>query len=241
MSDPTSAPVSVETDGQVTTIRFDDGKANAVSHAVMDDLNAALDRAEAAGGAVLLLGRPGRFSAGFDLSVMKDGPDAARQMVRRGAELALRLYELPLPVVAGCTGHALAMGAIMLMASDIRIGAAGDFKIGLTEVAIGMPVPIFATELARDRLSPLQFTRAVSTAAVYAPDEAVLAGYLDEVVPAEDVAAVASERATALAEGLNPTAFRATRVNARGATLQRIRATLDADIDTFEVFGDPRG
>jgi enoyl-CoA hydratase len=239
MSPENASPVTIAVEGDVAVVGFDDGKANAISSAVMDDLHAALDQAETGARAVVLAGRPGRFSAGFDLSVMKEGPDAARQLVRQGADLALRIYELPIPFVAACTGHALAMGAILLLAADVRVGAAGDFKIGLNEVAIGMPVPVFATELARDRLMARHFTRAVSMAEVYAPDDAAEAGYLDEVVPADDVVTAATAHAAALAERVNPTAFASTRANARGATIQAIRATLDDDLAGFSIASTP--
>jgi enoyl-CoA hydratase len=228
--------VTVTTDEHgVTTILLDDGKANALSHASLDLIDAALDQAQAAAGAVVIAGRPGRFCAGFDLSVMQSGPDAARGLLRRGADLALLLYEYPCPVVLGCTGHALAMGAILLLAADVRVGAAGDFKIGMNEVAIGMPVPVFATELARDRLTPRHFSAAVGLAEIYAPEEAVAAGYLDELAPADEVVGAAQAAGRLLAERVNPTAFRATRINARTATIEHIRATLDVDIAAFTI------
>jgi enoyl-CoA hydratase len=222
-------------DAGIAVVRIDDGKANAFSPTVIEALNAALDQAEAEARAVLLVGRPGRFSAGFDLSVMQEGMDAARALVRSGAELALRFYELPMPVVMACTGHALAMGVITLLAGDVRIGAEGDFKLGLNEVAIGMPVPKFATELARDRLTPRAFTRAVNLAEIHTPAQAVEAGYLDEVVAADDLLAVATERAVELADRVKPAAFALTRVNTRGATVQLIRDSLDADMALFDI------
>ena len=94
-----SEAVTYELRDRVALIQLDDGKANALSHAVIDGLHAALDRAEQEAAAVLLAGRPGRFSAGFDLSVMRQGGDAVGQLVGDGARLALRLYEFPVPVV----------------------------------------------------------------------------------------------------------------------------------------------
>jgi enoyl-CoA hydratase len=236
MTDPATAPVTVtRTDDGVTHIAIDDGKANALSPQALGLIEAGLDTAEDGGRAVLISGRPGRFSAGFDLSVMQEGPESARKLVTRGAELALRIYELPQPVVVACTGHALAMGAILLLAADLRIGAEGEFKIGLNEVAIGMPVPIFATELARDRLSPRHFLRAVNHAGVYSPTEAVEVGYLDAVAAPDDVIAVARTHAADLGERLNPIAFAATRTNVHAATAEHIRETLDADLATFSI------
>ncbi len=208
--------------GTVATLHFDDGKANALSPVAIDGLTAGLDRAEGEAEAVLLAGRPGRFSAGFDLSTMKMGPDAARGMVSAGAELLMRLYESPLPIVMACTGHALAMGAVLLLGSDFRIGAAGDFKIGLNEVSIRMTLPVFAVEIARDRLSKRHFHRSVILAEIYTPEGAVDAGYLDRVVPAERLAEDAMAEAERLA-ALPRRAFSETKLRVRGASIERIR------------------
>ena len=219
----------------VAHIAIDDGKANALSHAIIDSLNDALDRAVAPAKAIVLSGRPGRFSAGFDLSVMKGGPDAVRDLVRAGALVSMRLYELERPVVAACTGHALAAGAILLMSADVRVGAAGPFKIGLNEVAIGMPIPVFAAELARDRLSRRHLTAATALATIYDPVGAVDAGYLDTVVGPDAVVDEALARAATLAATLNLRAFAGTRATMRGAVARHVRSTLDFDIGAFFV------
>lgn len=211
----------------VAVLRLDDGKANALSPGVLDALHTALDRALAEEvGAVVLLGRPGRFSAGFDLSVMRQGPKAAIAMVGRGAELGLRLFDCPVPVVIGATGHALAMGAVLLLAADERIGAEGDFKIGLNEVAIKMTLPEFAIALAEERLSRRHLQRAINQAEIYSPREAVDAGYLDRVVPAEQVGPEAIARAQILAGMLDPKAHRETKRALRRVALERLRAAV---------------
>jgi enoyl-CoA hydratase len=99
MLEAISDAVTYELDGDVAVITFDDGKANALSHAAIDALNAALDRAAGESKAVVLVGRPGRFSAGFDLSVMNGGVDAVRALVGAGAELSVRMYMFERPVV----------------------------------------------------------------------------------------------------------------------------------------------
>jgi enoyl-CoA hydratase len=227
--------VRYELDGDVATITFDDGKANALSHAAIDAIDAALDRAQGEAKAVVLAGRPGRFSAGFDLSVMNSGEDAVRALVRAGADLTLRLYMFDVPVVAACTGHALAAGAILLMGTDVRIGAAGDFKIGMNEVAIGLPVPQFACELARDRISKRHLGAATALATIYDPAGAVDAGFLDTIVEGDAVVATARERASALAATLSGPAFRATRTILRGSIADLINAGLDRDLAGFFV------
>ncbi len=231
--------VSVSVEGPVAVARIDDGKANAITHSMIASLHGALDRAAADDGvgAVAMIGRPGKFSAGFDLSVMQSGMDPARDLLRAGGELALRIYTFPKPVVAGCTGHALAMGAILLMAVDARVGAAGAYKIGLNEVAIGMPVPRFAVELARDRLSKRHFVAAVNHAKVFTPEGAVDAGYLDELCSLDGVEDRTLECATELATTLRPAAFQLTRRFMRGELAEQLQRGMDEDMKLFEVGG----
>ena len=221
--------VQYELQDTVACIGIDDGKANALSHEVIEALHASLDRAEKEAQAVLLVGRPGRFSAGFDLGTMRAGPEAVRGLVTAGAELLLRLYTYPRPVVAACTGHALAAGALVLLASDLRVGARGDTKIGLNEVAIGMGLPIFAVEFARDRLSKRHFQRATAQAELYAPDAAVDAGYLDQVVEPDTLVDTARAEAARLAQ-LSESAFTLTRDRARATSVGLIRGTLAEDM-----------
>ncbi|MGZ4683443.1 MAG: crotonase/enoyl-CoA hydratase family protein [Acidimicrobiales bacterium] len=232
----TDAPVTYALDGNVAVIRFDDGKANVFTHAALDEIQSLLTRAEAdEAKAVVIVGRPGKFSAGFDLSVMTAGPDQARDLLRAGADLALRIYTFPMPVLLAVTGHALAMGAIVLMAADVRIGADGPFKIGLPEVEIGMPLPIFAVEFARDRLSKRHFLSAVQHARVTAPADAVDVDFLDRVVAPELVESETIAAAHDLADRLRSRAFVLTRENTRVATARAIQAGLDADMAAFEV------
>ena len=222
-----------EIDDGVAVLRLDDGKVNAFGPSTVAALEAAIDAAEASAGALVIVGRDGKFSAGFDLGVIRSGPGPARELALAGARAAMRLYGAGVPVVAACTGHALAYGAILLLASDLRIGADIDAGIGLNEVAIGLTLPVFGMELARERLSPRHLTRAIGLATVYSPAEAVEAGFLDEVVPAEELEQTALDRARALAGALDPGAFAGTRRNARGAVIDHVLATLDKDLARF--------
>jgi enoyl-CoA hydratase len=212
----------------VCCIRLDDGKANALSLARLDALAEGLERAEKEAKAVLLVGRPGCFCAGFDLKVLRQGRAPAEALVRAGMELGLRLRESPLPIVVACSGHALAMGAVLLLAADERIGAQGDFKIGLNETAIGLVLPRSAVEIARERLSKRHFERAVVQAEVYRPEQAEDAGFLDRVVAADALEAQAQQRAAALA-ALPAHAFRDNKRRALEVALTRIRAALEHD------------
>ncbi|MBM4382021.1 MAG: crotonase/enoyl-CoA hydratase family protein [Deltaproteobacteria bacterium] len=216
----------------VAVLAFDDGRANAVSHAAIDALNGSLGRAEKEAGAAVLLGRPGRFSAGFDLSVINQGIDASRALVTAGGELLVRILESDVPVVAACSGHALAMGALMLLASDYRVGARGAFKIGLNEVAIGLTLPVFALELARARIAREHLARATNLAEVYDPDGALAAGYLDRVVAPEQLEAEALAAAQPLTK-LNRAAYRGTKRKLFGPMMQHVRATLAQDMASW--------
>ena len=231
----TETAVSYELQDRVAVVTIDDGKANAISHQVAADVHDALARARDEAGAVVLAGRPGRFSAGFDLATMTSSTEAARNLLATGAELGLEIFGYPKPVVIACTGHALAMGGILLFCSDIRIGAEGSFKIGLNEVAIGMPVPRFAVDLGRDRLTKAAFTRAINLATIHDPESAVVAGFLDRVVPAEETVATAVAEAAELAERLHPDGFATTRTNCRGDLIAKIRHELATDVATFTV------
>jgi len=225
-----SDPVSLESSGGVAIVHLDDGKANALSPAVIEALGKALDQAEEAGQAVVLTGRPERFSAGFDLGVMRDGgPDAARALVAAGARLALRVARFPAPVVIACNGHALAMGAVLLVAADTRIGTEGEFKIGFNEVAIGLTTPLFLVELARARLSKRHFLRAVVQSEVYAPADATDAGFLDRAVAADALLDVAVGEAERLAK-LPRAAYLRTRARAWGAVLDEVEGSLESDL-----------
>ncbi len=221
--------VSYRLEGSTAIVQMDDGKANALSDAMIDALIAALARAEKEAAALVLTGRAERFSAGFDMRVMMSGPAAAVALLKHGVELLLGFYGTPLPVVIACSGHALAGGALLAMTGDTRIGAAGAFKIGLNEVAIGIPVPHLAMEFARDRLSKRALTRATLLAQIYTPDEAVAAGYLDQVVAADELLPRAIEEAARLG-ALNRIAYAATKQLLRRPTIDRIRATLDSDL-----------
>lgn len=224
-----SDSLTCERDGDVAILRLDDGKANALGPDLIASVSEALRRAADEAGAVVLTGRPGRFSAGFDLSVLKTGADAGRQLVTAGAELAVQIARHPTPVVAACTGHALAMGAVLLCAADHRIGTSGNFKIGFNEVAIGMTAPLFLLELAADRLSKRHLQRATIQAEIYGPDAAVDAGFLDAAVGPEELLPTALAHAQKLAQ-LPRGAYVNTRARVRGATLERIEATLADDM-----------
>ena len=208
--------LNIEQIEDIAYITVDDGKANVVSEAYSRAVNEALDYAEANAKVVVIAGRPGRFSAGFDLSVIRDGtPQAATQMRTAGARTMHRIFVHPQPVVLACTGHALAAGALILLAGDTRIGMHGDFKIGLNETAIGLPLPEYALELVKARMPVAQWTSSIIQAQVHSPGSAVSAGYLDQVVAPDRLREAALAQAQKLA-GIAGPAYATVKQRLRG-------------------------
>jgi enoyl-CoA hydratase len=215
-------------------LTMDDGKANALSFAMFEALNAGLD--QAADKVAVITGRPGKFSAGFDLSVMGQGGEATLKLLREGADLAARLMSFNTPVVLAVSGHALAMGALMCLSADYRIGIRGAYKIGLNEAAIGMTLPWFGIELARARLAGQHFNQAVGLAKIYDAPGAVEAGYLDEAV-AEDALTARSSEIAQLLSTLDMTAHRNSKARIREDFFSRYEVALQRDFDAGEILG----
>jgi enoyl-CoA hydratase len=222
--------VGYERRGPVSTLTMDDGKMNLQSIAMLEALGAALDRAQGDGTVVVLAGREGVFSAGFDLAVFKRGGDEQLRMLTLGARMTARLLSFPAPVVAACGGHAIAMGAFLLLSADVRFGVSNKpFKVAVNEVAIGLTLPRFATEVCRQRLAPAHFSRAPLTASAYDPQQAKEAGFLDELVPAAELLPAAQRAAEALA-GLERKSHAATKLRVREQALAALRRAIDEDV-----------
>lgn len=228
----TTEAVSTERrDGGVLVCHVDDGKANALSMEIIGAITAVVEEAEGDGAitSLVLHGREGKFSAGFDLGVMRGGDIAAMsELVSSGGDLVGRLYGAKVPVVAACTGHALAAGALLLLGCDVRIGADIDCKIGLNEVAIGMVLPDWAFTIAGARLSNRHLQRAVATAQLTNARDAIDIGYLDEVAAADNVLDTAVERAAAFA-ALDAQAYTGTIAKLRDDVLGYMAREIAAD------------
>ena len=225
-----SGPVIYSHKDSIAVIRMDDGKVNALGPPMQQALNEAIDNAERDNvGALVITGNERVFSGGFDLKILTSGEvQPAIDMLRGGFELAYRLLSYPKPVVMACTGHAIAMGAFLLLSGDYRVGAAGPYKITANEVAIGITVPRPAVEICRQRLAPAHFNRAVVNAEVYPPEAAAVAGFLDRVVGEAQLADAARDVAQQL-RALDRHAHAATKLRARDKTLAAVRAAIDLD------------
>lgn len=220
-------PVTYHRDESIAIITLDDGKVNALGFGMQQAVNAALDNAARDDvGALVVTGSERVFSGGFDLKVLTSGEaQPAIEMLRGGFELAYRLLSYPKPVVMACTGPAIAMGAFLLCSGDHRV-AAPACNIQANEVAIGMPLPYAALTLMELRLIPSAYQQAVGLANTYFGENAVTAGWLDEVVLPEAVLPRAKDAARDFT-ALNQPAHAATKLRARARGLTALRTAID--------------
>lgn len=214
--------VASEREGRVTVVTIDDGRVNALDPGVLAELSEVVARAQAERDAIVLAGRPGYFSAGLDLRLLRSGVDNAADLLRSGFELAERLLMFPAPVVMACTGHAIAMGSFLLLTGDHRVGSDDDsFRIQANEVAIGSIIPHGAAVLCRRRLTAPACEQATILAASFTHRSAVTAGWLDEACPPDQVIGRAVERAASFVSSLDGRAF--------AANKRRLHASLVAE------------
>lgn len=220
--------ISYQLDDGIATLTLSNGKVNAISPDVIAAFNAAFDRAEQDKAIVIITGQPGILSGGYDLKVMTSGPQNAINLVAAGSTLARRMLAHPFPIIVACPGHAVAKGAFILLSSDYRIGVEGAFTIGLNEVQIGMTMHHAGIELARDRLRKSAFHRSVINGEMFDPQGAVDAGFLDKVVPAEQLLETALAVAKQMKK-INMTAHRNTKLKVRKGLLDALDAAIEQD------------
>jgi enoyl-CoA hydratase len=219
----------------VATIQLDDGKRNALSPEMFQQIYAAFDRAEADRAIVILTGREQVFSAGFDLKVVKGAPLDALRMLRAGYSLTARVLAYPYPVIAACNGHALAMGVFLMLSTDYVIGTRGEFRISANEVAIGMTMPRVAAAMLRHRLTPAGFQTAVALARYFPVEDALKVGFFDELADAASLMPRARELAVEFAK-LDMPAHTASKRRIRRPLIRYIRRSVPLDLfDAFSV------
>jgi enoyl-CoA hydratase len=223
-------------DDGIATITLDDGKRNALSPELLAALYRALDQAERDQAIVVLSGREGVFSAGFDLKVMQRGGMRAIGMLRSGYALTARVLKYPRPVIVACNGHSLAMGVFLMLSADSVIGSRGDFKISANEVAIGMTMPRVAAAVLRNRLRPADYQRAVTLAQYFDVDAALAAGFFDELVAPDQVLPRAYELAEHYKQ-LDPHAHRVSKRRIRAALIRKIRLSIPLDLFDAAMVG----
>jgi enoyl-CoA hydratase len=217
--------------GRIAVLTLDDGKANALRGGNIAALWNALGELEASDArALVLAGRPGYFSAGLDYKTLPTLTTAERSRVLSLLGfMLLRLLTFPRPVVAAVTGHALAGGALLALASDVRVGPEGDYRFGITEVAIGLAMPTFGVEVARASLSQPLLDDMLLRGRVVPYGEARDRGVFASLHPTGEVLANAVARAEALAD-LSPEAYGLTKRRLRAAGAAAAEVTIDAEM-----------
>ena len=173
---------TLESNGDVSIITLDDGKVNVFSPDMIEQLNIILDKVPEDKGSILIQGKEGMFSAGFDLKVMQGGDtEAMSKMAAGGFKLLARVYSFPRPVVVACSGHAIALGAFLLCCADYRVGAKGEYIVQANEVRNNMSIPTPILEISKSRISKAHWYRAILNAEAYNIEDSIEAGYLDAV------------------------------------------------------------
>ncbi len=191
--------VTLDIQNDIAVIRLDDGGHNVINHQVLDELEAAWEKAESDGKVVIFSGREGSFCAGYDINVMTgDDPNASTELGRRGGRLAYQLFKSSRPVIAVSPGHAFTIGAVWLACCDIRIGEIGQFKYGMSEIKLNVAFSAWPLEPMKERLVQSEFVQAMLHSKIYDPESAKAAGFLDEVVAAGEGMSIAMQRAEAL-------------------------------------------
>jgi enoyl-CoA hydratase len=216
-------------DGGVVIVTIDRPPANAMDVSLLDDILQAIEQvAGEVPRAVVLAGRPGFFSAGVDLKMVPlYGPDDQRRMVTRINAMALGVYELPCPVIGAITGHAIAGGLVLALATDIRIASSAG-RYGLTEVKVGVPYPQAAIGVVAAELAPNAARVLALGNELIGGAECLRLGAFDEVVEPDTVIPRALELAAGL--GAFPAdVYARTKRDLRGATAARLRAACAED------------
>lgn len=234
MSETPNVLASFEIIDGVALIKLDDGKANALSLPMQQAFNSALDQSQQAKLPVVITGRSGILSAGFDLKTLAASGQPAVDMLNGGIEIALRLLSFETPVVIACGGHAIAMGVFLLQCGDYRIGVAGNFKYSANEVAIGMTMPWSTIEILRQRLTPAALCRAVLLAETFTPTNGVENGLIDRIVTTESELLPAALETAKSFLALNAVAHAASKNRLRSQVVAAIRDGLAKDYEGWK-------
>ena len=225
----------------IVTLRLAHGKASAMDLELTEGLTYAIDAiAQSNARAVILTGTGSIFSAGVDLFRIVDGGSAyAERFYPALTRLVFDLFSFPKPLVAAVNGHAIAGGCVITVASDIRLMARGNGKIGVPELLVGVAFPSVVLELLRFAVAPHALQMLVYTARTVPADEAKTLGIVDEVLEPDDLLARAEEHARHLA-AIPAEQFRLAKHQLRDPYIRRAkRYAAEHDSDALKIWTDP--
>lgn len=226
--------------GEIAVLRMAHGKVSALDAAFCEAMAGELDRIEKdKPRALVLTGTGSSFSAGVDLyQLLGGGPDYVRHFLPMMEHFLRTLLVFPKPLVAAINGHAIAGGCIIAAASDHRVMARTTARIGVPELAVGVPFPRLPLEIMASRLSPTVLRTLIYTGRTVQPDEALAVGFVDEVVEPERL----MERALVVAQQLGAIPLQTFALTKRAFTetvLERVRASVESNIDVVEAWLSP--
>src|SRR3954471_24864484 len=223
----------VERQGAVAVLRLENGKANSISPAFLERLEGLLGQIADARAAVIV-GQGSAFSAGLDLPSLVDLDRATmRRFIGHFDAVMLRVFELPLPLVAAVNGHAIAGGCVLALQADVRIGADVEkARLGLNETQLGIGLPAAVLETLRAQVPASSLTPIALEGRLLTPREALRLGLLHEVVPEAELLERAVARAAALA-ALPPAGARMVKASLRRPVAAAARALEEDEADRW--------
>ena len=227
MTDPI---VTLSQESDISIIKLDDGKANAFSHDMLSQVNELLTKVPRDSGALVITGREGLFSGGFDLKTLATGDmDKITKMVQLGYRLLLDLYSFDRPIIAAVSGHAIALGLFVTCSADYRIAIDGQYVCQANEVRNNMDIPTQIMEILKARVNKNYFYPAVFHSDTYSVQDSIAVGFIDEVVPEADFMNRVMEKAKELASLPHP--FYA---NTKKSAQEDVRKKISDAINKYE-------
>ena len=216
--------MQLERVGEAMVLGMRAGKANAMGPSWLVRMESLLAEAVAARArALVVTGYEGFFSAGLDLPALDALDEQGMGSFMSGfSRTMMRLFELPVPVVAAVNGHAIAGGCVLALQADVRIAASADFRIGLNEVQLGIGLPAIVIESLRAQMPPPSLLPIALEGRLFSPEEALSIGLVHEVVPPDRLEQRAVARAMELG-ALPGSAFATVKHSLRAPVAQRVR------------------
>ena len=196
----TDSIATLTQDNDISIIKLDDGKANAFSYDMLTQVNELLAKVPRDSGALVITGRDGLFSGGFDLKTLAAGDmEKITKMVQSGYRLLLELYSFDRPIIAAVSGHSIALGLFVTCSADYRIAIDGKYICQANEVRNNMDIPTQIMEILKARVNKNYFYPAVFHSDAYSVQDSIEVGFIDEVVPQTEFMDRVMEKAKELA------------------------------------------
>jgi enoyl-CoA hydratase/carnithine racemase len=215
--------IRYEVTDRVLTLSIDrEEQRNTVTYQVLDELLDAFGRSDGDDDvrAIVVTGTGRWFSAGTDLSTGSaaggydvNAPDfkPLRGGTRDvGGELAIRVFDSIKPVIAAVNGTAVGIGVTMILPMDVRI-AADDARFGLPFTRRGIVPESCATWFLPRAVGISRAVEWAVTGRIFPASEALDAGLVRELLPADRVVERARDIAREVAENTSPVSVALTR------------------------------